>query len=70
MARLKLSKEKHVIKGKQETVAWFNDDKDFDAQLRKLFKDNSKKGRASLYEIFIDDPNKGLHSYNEFMVEN
>ena len=51
LARCNISREQHVIDKKKRDVCWFNDDKEFDAQVRHLFNDTSNEGRRELTRI-------------------
>jgi len=46
-----VSREFHVINGKKEDICWFNDDPEFDAKVRRLFKDTTAEGRRELYRL-------------------
>ena len=44
-----------VIAGQKETiVCWFDDDKEFDSELKELFADTSKTARNKLYSYYYD----------------
>ena len=51
-AHLHVSKPR-VIAGQKETVVcWFDDDKEFDAELKELFPDTKKESREKLYSYY------------------
>ena len=60
LARCHITREMHVIDGKQCDICWFNDDKEFDAELRRLFKDTSKEGRKKLKKLRSGDRELGV----------
>jgi len=51
LARCNVTREWHNIAGKRKDICWFNDDKEFDAEVRALFKDTTTSGRDKLKEL-------------------
>ena len=52
LVKCNITREWHVINGKRQDICWFNDDKEFDEKVRRLFADTTNEGRKQLFDLF------------------